>query len=150
MAQFYDDVEFAQLHKQTPPVPQKEYNVHDAEVDSRCQGLDVQVKGGIIDMLEVIESDFTKGISEMVAAEQTADALFDKETKENAVEKPAKSADIKYKNKEAASLDKKAAELSTDIEGAASELAAVNDFEMVAAEQTAAAVYDTETKENAA
>ncbi len=32
--------------------------------------------------------------------------MFGKETKENAVEKTAKSADIKYKNKEAASLDK--------------------------------------------
>ena len=41
----------------------------------------------------------------MVTAEQTA----------------VKSADVKYKNKEAASLDKKAAELSTDIEDIASQ-----------------------------
>ena len=38
-------------------------------------------------MLEVIESDFTKGLSEMVAGEQTAAATYDKETKENAFEK---------------------------------------------------------------
>ena len=59
---------------------------------------------GIIGMLEVIESDVTKGISEIVTAEQTL----------------VKSADVNCKNKEAASLDKKAAELSTDIEDIAS------------------------------
>jgi len=83
---------------------------------------------GIIGMLEVIESDFTKGLSEIVAAEQTAAATFDKETKENAIEKTTKNQDFKYKTKEAASLDKKAAELSTDIEGVKSELDAVNDY----------------------
>merc|ERR1719162_1279489 len=72
---------------------------------------------GIIGMLEVIESDFTKGISEMVAGEQTAAATFERETKENAVEKTTKNQDVKYKTKEAAGLDKKAAELSTNIEG---------------------------------
>merc|ERR1719162_342225 len=73
---------------------------------------------GIVGMLEVIESDFTKGISEMVAGEQTAAATFERETKENAVDKTT----------EAAGLDKKAAELSTDIEGVKSELDAVNEY----------------------
>ena len=70
----------------------------------------------IRDRLEVNESDFTKGISEMVAAEQTAAAPFDKETKENAFEKTTKNQDVKHKTKEAASLDKKASELTTDID----------------------------------
>merc|ERR1711907_846348 len=83
---------------------------------------------GIIGMLEVIESDFTKGLTEMVAAEQVAAATYDKETKENAIEKTTKEQDVKYKTKEAAGLDKKAAELSTDIEGVKSELDAVNDY----------------------
>jgi len=83
---------------------------------------------GIIGMLEVIESDFTKGLSEIVAAEQTAAATFDKESKENAIEKTTKNQDVKYKTKEAAGLDKKASELSTDIEGVKSELDAVNDY----------------------
>merc|ERR1719272_1391149 len=83
---------------------------------------------GIIGMLEVIESDFTKGLSEIVAAEQTAAATFERETKENAVEKTTKNQDVKYKTKEAAGLDKKAAELSTDIEGVKSELDAVNEY----------------------
>merc|ERR1712137_1110287 len=50
------------------------------------------------------------------------------ETKENAIEKTTKSQDVKYKTKEAASLDKKAAELSTDVEGVKSELDAVNEY----------------------
>merc|ERR1719148_58464 len=84
--------------------------------------------GGIVGMLEVIESDFTKGITEMVAGEQMAADTYEKETKENAVEKTTKGQDVKYKTKEAAGLDKKAAELSTDVEGVKSELDAVNEY----------------------
>jgi hypothetical protein len=83
---------------------------------------------GIIGMLEVIESDFTKGITEMVASEQMSAATFDKETKEQAIEKTTKNQDVKYKTKEAAGLDKKAAELSTDVDGVKSELDAVNEY----------------------
>jgi len=83
---------------------------------------------GIIGMLEVIESDFTKGITEMVAAEQTAAATYDRETKENAIEKTTKQQDVKYKTKESATLDKAVAELSTDREGVQAELEAVNEY----------------------
>jgi len=84
--------------------------------------------GGIIGMLEVIESDFTKSITEMVAAEQMAAATHESETNENAIEKTTKEQDVKYKTKEAASLDKKAAELTTDRDGVKSELDAVNEY----------------------
>merc|ERR1719387_1109027 len=70
-------------------------------------------------MLEVIESDFTKSITEMVAAEQTAASTYETTTNEQ---------DVKYKTKEAASLDKKAAELTTDRDGVKSELDAVNEY----------------------
>jgi len=83
---------------------------------------------GIIGMLEVIESDFTKGLTEMVAAEQTAAATYEKETKENEIEKTTKTQDVKYKTKEAAGLDKAVAELTADREGVESELDAVNDY----------------------
>jgi hypothetical protein len=83
---------------------------------------------GIIGMLEVIESDFTKSITEMVAAEQTAASTYESETNENAIEKTTKEQDVKYKTKEAASLDKKAAELTTDRDGVKSELDAVNEY----------------------
>merc|ERR1719281_1446912 len=79
-------------------------------------------------MLEVIESDFTKGLTEMVAAEQTAASTYETETNENAIEKTTKDQDVKYKTKEAASLDKKASELSTDRDGVKTELDAVNEY----------------------
>jgi peptidoglycan hydrolase CwlO-like protein len=84
--------------------------------------------GGIIGMLEVIESDFTKGLTEMVAAEQTAAAAYEKETKENEIEKTTKTQDVKYKTKEAASLDKAVSELSSDRDSVQSELDAVNEY----------------------
>merc|ERR1719384_1343566 len=79
-------------------------------------------------MLEVIESDFTKGITDMVAAEQTAAATYERQTKENAIEKTTKQQDVKYKTKESATLDKAVAELSTDREGVDAELQAVNEY----------------------
>merc|ERR1712048_1441899 len=75
-----------------------------------------------------IESDFTKGLTEMVAAEQEAAQTYDKETKENAIEKTTKEQDVKYKTKEAAALDKAIAELSADREGIQEELDAVNEY----------------------
>merc|ERR1719240_1109226 len=83
---------------------------------------------GIIGMLEVIESDFTKGLAEMVAAEQTAAATYEKETKENEIEKTTKTQDVKYKTKEAASLDKAVSELGSDRDSVQSELDAGNEY----------------------
>merc|ERR1719152_671491 len=84
--------------------------------------------GGIIGILEVIESDFTKALTEMVAAEQTAAAAYEKETQENEIEKTTKTQDVKYKTKEAASLDKAVSELSSDRDSVQSELDAVNEY----------------------
>merc|ERR1719387_3409793 len=84
--------------------------------------------GGIVGMLEVIESDFTKGITEMVAAEQMAADTYEKETKETAVEKTTKEQDVKYKTKEFTSLDKAVGELTTERSGIEDELTAVNDY----------------------
>merc|ERR1719230_1196987 len=49
-------------------------------------------------------------------------------TKENAVAKTTKQQDVKYKTQEAASLDKKAAQLSSDREGVQTELDAVVEY----------------------
>merc|ERR1719337_276596 len=84
--------------------------------------------GGIVGMLEVIESDFTKGITEMVAAEQMAADTYEKETKENAVEKTTKEQDVKYKTKEFTGLDKTIGELTSERSGVEDELNAVNDY----------------------
>jgi hypothetical protein len=83
---------------------------------------------GIIGLLEVCESDFSKNLAEMNAAEETAQNDYDAQTKENEIEKTTKEADVKYKTKEAASLDKSVAELSSDKEGVETELSAVNEY----------------------
>jgi chromosome segregation ATPase len=83
---------------------------------------------GIVGLLEVVESDFTKGLAEMTATEESAAAAYDKQTKENEIEKTTKSQDVKYKNKEAANLDKATAEASSDRAGVQAELDAVNEY----------------------
>jgi len=61
--------------------------------------------GGIVGMLEVVESDFTKGLSEKVVAEQNGASAYRKETESNEIEKARKNSDVKYKKKESKSLD---------------------------------------------
>merc|ERR1712079_536532 len=69
---------------------------------------------GIIGLLEVVESDFSKGLIEMTTTEEAAAAAYDTETKENEIEKVTKEQDVKYKNEEAAGLDKATAEATSD------------------------------------
>merc|ERR1719387_604864 len=79
----------------------------------------------IIGMLEVAESDFTKGLTEMTATEESAAADYEAYVKEDEIAVTTKSQDVKYKGKEAAGLDKAVAELSTDLGGVTDELSAV-------------------------
>jgi hypothetical protein len=83
---------------------------------------------GIIGLLEVCESDFSKGLAEMVATEDTSAAAYDQETKENAVEKATKDKDVSYKIKEYTSLDKAISEASSDRAGVQAELDAVLEY----------------------
>merc|ERR1740127_320507 len=80
----------------------------------------------IIALLETAETDFIRNLNEVVAEEQMAAAEYEKQTKENDLVKLSKDADVKYKTKEAASLDKYASDLATDLAGATEELDAVN------------------------
>jgi len=84
--------------------------------------------GGIIGMLEVVESDFSKGLAEMIAIEEEAAAAYEKQTKENEIAKTTKEQDVKYKTKESKSLDKAVAELTGDRGGLETELDAVLDY----------------------
>jgi len=83
---------------------------------------------GIIGLLEVCESDFSKGLAEMKAAEESAISTYEQQTKENEIEKVTKEQDVKYKTKEAAGLDKSVSELSSDKEGVETELSAVLEY----------------------
>jgi len=84
--------------------------------------------GGVIGLLEVCESDFSKGLIEMTSTEDAAKAAYDKETKENEIEKVTKEQDIKYKKEEATGLDKATAEATSDKAGVQEELDAVLEY----------------------
>merc|ERR1719327_1397849 len=83
---------------------------------------------GIIGLLEVCESDFSKGLAELIANEEAAVAEYDTATKENEIEKAMKTQDVKYKTKEAKGLDKEVAELSSDKTTEEDELDAVLEY----------------------
>merc|ERR1719284_1181689 len=53
--------------------------------------------GGIIGLLEVVESDFSKGLAEMTAAEESSLATYVAGTKANEIDKANKDQDVKYK-----------------------------------------------------
>merc|ERR1712139_654656 len=59
---------------------------------------------GIIGLLEVCESDFTKGLTEMTAAEESAASEYEQYCKDNEIATVQKQQDVKYKTKEAAGL----------------------------------------------
>jgi peptidoglycan hydrolase CwlO-like protein len=121
------------------------YKVNKAEMEEGLEGIKLALKvlreyyasedkahaaatgagGGIIAMLEVIESDFSKGLAELIATEETAAAEYDKLTKENEIAKTTKEQDVKYKTKESKSLDKAVAEATSDKAGSQEELDAV-------------------------
>lgn len=81
--------------------------------------------GGIIGMLEVVESDFSKGLAEMISTEEAAAAEYDSETKANEIDKDNKEQDVKYKVQESNDLDKAVAEAKADRAGVQKELDAV-------------------------
>jgi len=81
---------------------------------------------GIIALLETAETDFIRNLNELTAEEEMAAAGYESQTKENDLTKLAKEADVKYKTKEAVSLDKAASDLSTDLSGVQDQLDAVN------------------------
>lgn len=79
----------------------------------------------LIAMIEVCESDFSKGLSETIATEESAAAAYKQQSGDNDVDKASKEKAVKFKTKEAAGLDKSVAENSNDLTGVQAELDAV-------------------------
>merc|ERR1719401_2197309 len=99
----------------------REYYASDGKAHAAAEG----AGSSIIGLLEVCESDFTKALAEIVSAEETAKADFEETSKANEIERVARQADVEYKTKERASLDKAASEASSDRSGVQDELDAV-------------------------
>jgi len=83
---------------------------------------------GIIGLLEVAESDFTKLLADAEVAEESAQKAYDKVTHETKVDNAMKEADVKYQTKEKAGLEKQVADLKEDREGEQAELDAVTEY----------------------
>jgi len=84
--------------------------------------------GSIIDILEVVESDFTKNLASEETQEEGAVAAYEKTTQDNKVATATKSQDVKYKTQEFKALDKTIAELSGEKDTTNTELSAVLDY----------------------
>jgi hypothetical protein len=84
--------------------------------------------GSIIDILEVVESDFTKNLAAEETEEEDAIAVYEKTTQDNKLATTMKSQDVKYKTQEFKGLDKSITELSGDRDTTSTELSAVLDY----------------------
>merc|ERR1719453_2465237 len=96
--------------------------------DGKAHGAAEGAGNGIIGLLEVCESDFTQGLAEMTAAENTAAKEYDRQTKENEITKATKDQSVKYKTKEFKGLDKQTAEATNDRASTQTELDAVKEY----------------------
>lgn len=84
--------------------------------------------GGIIDLLEVCESDFSDSLAKEESEEADAASEYEKITQENKIAKTTKDQDVKYKTQEYKSLDKEITEYSGDKATTTTELDAVLDY----------------------
>merc|ERR1719492_530695 len=83
---------------------------------------------GIINILEVCESDFAENLAKEESAEADAQAEYDKTTQENKVMKTLKDQDVKYKTQEIKAFGKALTELSGDRTSAQTEHDAVMEY----------------------
>jgi len=82
----------------------------------------------IIDILEVVESDFTKNLAAEETQEADAIDVYEKTTQDNKLSTTMKSQDVKYKTQEFKGLDKSISELSGDRDTTSTELGAVLEY----------------------
>merc|ERR1712151_817536 len=82
----------------------------------------------IISLLEVCEADFSKNLAQITTDEDLAASEYEQVSKDNQIEKTAKSQDVRFKVKEFKRLDKFSGELIADRTGVQAELDAVNEY----------------------
>merc|ERR1712060_823472 len=70
--------------------------------------------GSIIDILEVVESDFASNLAKEETEEADAQSEYERVSQENAVTKTLKDQDVKYRTLEAKSQDATVADYSAD------------------------------------
>jgi len=84
--------------------------------------------GGIIDILEVCESDFANSLAKENAAESDSQEEYDTLTQENKVAKAQKDQDVKFKTAEFKQLDTSLTETASDRTSVEEELDAVMEY----------------------
>jgi len=83
---------------------------------------------GIIGLLEVAQSDFSKMLADAEADEHASQEMYEKMSHENDVANAMKGADVKYQTKEQAGLETSVADLKEDRDGEQAELDAVTEY----------------------
>jgi hypothetical protein len=83
---------------------------------------------GIVGLLEVVESDFSKALAEMNAVEDNAQITYKAASRENEIATTMKTKDVEYKVKEYTGLDKAVSEASSDRASVQAELDALNEY----------------------
>jgi len=102
----------------------REYYAQDGKDHSAAEGSATSIVG----LLEVVESDFSRGLAEMTATEENAQTTYDRESYSNKIEKTMKEKDVDYKTKESVDLDKRVTEANSDRSSVQTELDAVNEY----------------------
>merc|ERR1719506_231869 len=83
---------------------------------------------GIIGMLEVVESDFSKNLAEGSAAEAMAIEAYEKLTQDNKIATTEKETAVKYKTKDQKETESALIGLKEDAEGTTKELSAILEY----------------------
>merc|ERR1719181_91047 len=84
--------------------------------------------GGIIAILELCESDFSKDLANEEAAESDSQESYDKQTQENKLQKTTKEQDVKYKTQAFKALDAEITEFESDERTVSGQHAAVMEY----------------------
>jgi hypothetical protein len=105
----------ALLQAGQPPMPEKH---------TKSSG----AAGGIIDILEVVQSDMSSELAKEETQEADAAETYEKVTQENKVTTSVKNQDVKYKTAEYKGLDKMIGELTGDKANLSTELDAVLEY----------------------